>query len=220
MYNEATISDELTRIINLIRDEGYYYVEKSIISCEVSYDLPQDTLTTNPHTVSLEIIMKIPNNDNASRYLYKYTYQNVYFYTNHDASNSATFQYDTVRFHSKNKNDHTRYYFVTPRYPWMTKPIKDFHYGTLADAVFSKRDVPYSQTVRRRTSQAISQLDNFSYYSIEYKENEKLLTKTQNPWTLFRGFLLFLHNNKEYGPSTLRWASGTAGSGTFAFTRS
>lgn len=175
LYNEAIISNELTRIINLIRDEGYYYVEKSIISCEVSYDPPQDSLNTNPHTVSLEIIMKIPNNDNTSRYLYKYTYNNVYIFTNHSALNNLVQHYDTVRFHSRDKNDHTRYYFITPHYDWLEKPIQDFHYGTLANAIYSKRDVPYSQIVRRRSSQAISQLDNFSYYSIEFKENEKLL---------------------------------------------
>ena len=175
LYNEAIISNELTRIINLIRDEGYYYVEKSIISCEVSYDPPQDSLNTNPHTVSLEIIMKIPNNDNASRYLYKYTYNNVYIFTNHSSLNNLVQHYDTVRFHSRDKNDHTRYYFITPHYDWLEKPIRDFHYGTLANAIYSKRDVPYSQIVRRRSSQAISQLDNFSYYSIEFKENEKLL---------------------------------------------
>jgi len=175
MYNEDIISDELTRIINLIRDEGYYYVEKSIISCEVSYDPPQDSLNTNPHTVSLEIIMKIPSDDNASRYLYKYTYNNVYVYTNYSTLDNLIHHYDTVRFHSRDKNDHTRYYFITPHYDWLEKPIRDFHYGTLANAIYSKRDVPYSQIVRRRSSQAISQLDNFSYYSIEFKENEKML---------------------------------------------
>ena len=175
LYNEEIISDELTRIINLIRDEGYYYVEKSIISCEVSYDPPQDSLNTNPHTVSLEIIMKIPSNDNASRYLYKYTYNNVYVYTNYSALDNLIHHYDTVRFHSRDKNDHTRYYFITPHYDWLEKPIRDFHYGTLANAIYSKRDIPYSQIVRRRSSQAISQLDNFSYYSIEFKENEKML---------------------------------------------
>lgn len=171
LYNEATISDELTRLINLIRDEGYFYAEKSIISCEVSFDPPKDSMQVNPHTVSLEIVMKIPENENANRYLYKYTYRNVYVYTNYSSTNLATNVFDTVHFFSRNRKDSTRYIIITPHYPWMTKPLKDFHYGTLADAIFSKRGVPYSQTVRRRTSQAISQLDNFSYFSIEYKEN-------------------------------------------------
>ncbi len=179
LYNENVISNELSRIINLIRDEGYYYVEKSIISCEVSYDPPQDTLMQNPHTVSLEIVMKIPNSANASRYLYKYTFHNAYVFPNYSTNIGAVTHYDSVHFHTRNKNDHTRYVFITPHYNWLKKPIKDFHYGTLADAIFSKRGIPYSQVARRRTSQAIGQLDNFSYYSIEFKEAEKL-TDTVN----------------------------------------
>ena len=190
LYNETVISNELTRIINLIRDEGYYYVEKSIISCEVSYDPPQDSLNTNPHTVSLEIIMKIPSSDNASRYLYKYTYHNVYIFPNHSSINNFVQQYDTVSFHSRNKSDHTRYLFITPHYNWLEKPLKDFHYGTLADAIYSKRGIPYSQIVRRRSSQAIGQLDNFSYYSIEYKENEKLLDTVNRTGALDSYFYL------------------------------
>lgn len=179
LYNETIISNEMSRIINLIRDEGYYYVEKSIISCEVSYDPPLDTLEKNPHTVSLEFVMKIPKEANAAKYLYKYTYRSVYVFPNYSSTIGATSSYDTVSFHSRNKKDKTRYYFITPHYNWLTKPIKDFHYGTIADAIFSKRGVPYSQTVRRKSSQAIGQLDNFSYYSIEYKENEKF-TDTVN----------------------------------------
>ena len=68
-YNESVINDELTRIINLIRNEGYYYVEKSIIRCEVQYD-PPDSLGHDPKTVRLTIMMKIPQNENAARYLY------------------------------------------------------------------------------------------------------------------------------------------------------
>ncbi len=173
LYNETAISSELTRIINLIRDEGYYYVEKSIISCEVSYDPPTDSLFRNPHTVSLEIILNVPEDGNASRYLYKYTFRDVYVHTNHSATNIATTRNDTVRFYARGKSDSTLYRFVTPHYDWLSKPMKDFHYGTLAGAIFSRRGVPYSQTVRRRSSQALSQLDNFSYYSIEYREDER-----------------------------------------------
>lgn len=173
-YNEAIITEELSRIINLIRDEGYYYVEKSIISCEVTYDQPTDSALTNPHTVSLEIILKVPNTENAARYLYKYTYRYAYIYPNY-SNYTATLPQDTVSFHSRNRRDSTRYYIITPHFNWLDKPIKDFHYGTLADAVYSKRGVAYSQVVRRRSSQAINQLDNFSYYSIEYRENEKFL---------------------------------------------
>ena len=76
-YNENVINDELTRIINLIRDEGYFYVEKSIFRCEVSYD-PPDSLGNDPRSVNLTILLKIPQNENASRYLYKYYFNDIY----------------------------------------------------------------------------------------------------------------------------------------------
>lgn len=174
-YNETVISDELTRIINLIRDEGYYYVEKSIINCEVSYDDPADSLIPQPHSVSLDIIMKIPNTENASRYLYKYTYNNVYIFPDYNANGNYTTKYDTVVYATKAKNDSTHYFFITPHYDWLGHRIKDFHYTTLVNSVFSKKGVPYSQIVRRRSSQAIAQLDNFSYYNIEFIEDEKRL---------------------------------------------
>ena len=76
-YNEEIITNELTRIINLIRNEGYYYVEKSIIRCDVAYD-PVDSLGNDPRSVQLTIVMNIPQNENTSRYLYKYYFNNIY----------------------------------------------------------------------------------------------------------------------------------------------
>ena len=47
---------ELTRIINLIRNEGYYYVEKSIMRCNVEYD-PPDSSGVNPRSVNITILL-------------------------------------------------------------------------------------------------------------------------------------------------------------------
>ena len=69
-YNESLINHEFTRIINLIRDEGYFYVEKSIIKAEVSYD-PPDIVGNDPRSVNMSIVMRIPQNESASRYLCK-----------------------------------------------------------------------------------------------------------------------------------------------------
>lgn len=174
-YQESLITDELTRIINLIRDEGYYYVEKSIIRCEVSYDQPTDSLQDDPKTVSLEITMRIPENEVAARYLYKYYFDNVYIQTNFNSLNSTDIPYDTVVYSSKQKWDSTAYHFVTPHDDYSEDPIVDYHYKTIADALFSQKGVPYSQQARRKSSQALTQLDNFDYMSMFYKENESKL---------------------------------------------
>lgn len=173
-YNENTITAELTRLINLIRNEGYYYVEKSIIRCEVAYDMP-DSTGKAPSTISLEIIMKIPNKDNASRYLYKYSFDKVYFQTNYDANAPADQRYDTIHYESRVKKDSTEYYFITPHDETLFKPIQDFHYRTITDAVYSQHGIPYSQNVKRRSSQTLHQLDNFNYINVEFRENTHLL---------------------------------------------
>lgn len=174
-YQESLITDELTRIINLIRDEGYYYVEKSIIRCEVSYDLPADSLQEDPKTVSLEIILKIPENVNAARYLYKYYFDNVYVQTDFSAADPEDQKYDTVVYKAKQKWDSTEYHFITPDYDYLDEPVADFHYRTLTDAIYSQKGFPYSQAARRRSSLALTQLDNFDYTNIFYQENESKL---------------------------------------------
>lgn len=185
-YNENIISNELTRIVNLIKDEGYYYVEKSIIHCEVSYDQPADSTQPDPHSVSLEIILRIPNVENSARYLYKYTFRDVYVQTDYDATLSPTQPYDTVLY--KNKKDSTNYYFITPHYDELTSPIQDFKYKVIADAIHTHLGDNYSQEAKQHSSQALTQLDNFSFYNITYSENDDLDTnrKTGSLDTYFR----------------------------------
>lgn len=170
-YNESVINEEFTRIINLLRDEGYYYVEKSIIRGEVSYDTPADTTLPDPKTVTLDIFMKIPEGSNQSRYLYKYYFDNIYVQTNYDANAHPDQVYDTVMYQGRSKKDTTIYYFITPHEDGFDEPLVDFHYRTIANAIFTETAMPYSQVLKRRSSQAINQLDNFSYFQILYREN-------------------------------------------------
>ena len=188
-YNENVINEELTRIINLIRDEGYYYVEKSNIRCIVSYDEPVDSAGTDPKTVSLEILMKIPEHDNANRYLYKYYFNDVYIHTNYDATAPEGQLYDTVLYQAKFKFDSTRYYFITPHVADGYR-IKDFNYPVIASAISSRTGIPYSQYIRRNSSRALNQLDNFTYTSISYHEREDLLDTIQKIGYLDSYYLL------------------------------
>lgn len=188
-YNEHVINEELTRIINLIRNEGYYYVEKSNIRCVVSYDEPADSTAADPKTVSLEIVMKIPEQDKANRYLYKYHFNDVYIYTNYDASAPADQQYDTVLYQAKFKFDSTRYYFITPHVAQGYR-IKDFNYPVIASVIGSRAGTPYSQNIKTRSSRALNQLDNFSYINIFYREREDLLDSVKKEGYLDSYYLL------------------------------
>ena len=173
-YNETVINDELTRIINLIRDEGYYYVEKSLIRCEVQYDLP-DSLGVDPKSVNITVLMKIPESDNqGSRYLYKYYYNDVY--VNPDASPSGilTDICDTNYYQLKTRQDSANFYFIEERIDGeKLKPY--FSYKALSNAIFTRTGQPYSQMSRSRSSRALSSLDNFDYTNIQFRENDLLL---------------------------------------------
>lgn len=176
-YNESLITQEITRILDDIRNEGFYYVEKSIIRCAVSYDRPQDMTRTDTNSVSLEIILEIPEAANASKYLYKYYYNDVYIQTNYEANAAPGRTYDTLKYFSRIKSDSTHYYFITPHRDGAVEPLKDFHYRTLTEAVHSKKGMLYSQNIKRRSSQAFNRLDNFNYVKVEdYEDTSRLDT--------------------------------------------
>lgn len=171
-YNENVINDELTRIINLIRDEGYFYVEKSIIRCEVSYD-PPDSLGNDPRSVSLTITMNIPQNENASRYLYKYYFNDIYVDPDAQSYANRERDADTIFYLWRPNSDSVRFFFIEEKVDGKIKPY--FSYKTLADAIYSRTGQPYSQVVRSSSSRALNSLDNFQYISITFRENESLL---------------------------------------------
>ncbi|MCR4964787.1 MAG: outer membrane protein assembly factor [Bacteroidales bacterium] len=173
-YNENIINDELTRIINLIRNEGYFYVEKSNIRCVVSYDEPIDSTAEDPRTVSLEILMKTPDDANTSRYLYKYYFNDVYIHTNYNAAAGPEQKYDTILYQPKFKFDSTRYYFITPHQE-DGYVIKDFSYPVIASVIHSRTGICYSQNIKMQSSRALNLLDNFIYTSIAYREREDML---------------------------------------------
>ena len=172
-YNEEIINDELTRIINLIRNEGYYYVEKSIIRCDVMYD-PPDSNGVDPKTVSLTILINIPQGENASRYLYKYYFNDIYVNPDMPSLSVTDVVYDTTYYHWQTRRDSSQLFFVEERqYGKEQKPY--FSYKMLANALYTRSGQPYTQQSRDQSSRALNSLDNFDYINILFKENEALL---------------------------------------------
>ena len=172
-YNERLINEELTRIINLIRNEGYYYVEKSLIHCEVEYDSP-DSLGNDPKSVGITIMINIPKDANASRYLYKYYFNDVYVNPDAQSLTIGTPVYDTNYYQLKTRSDTANYYFIEERIGnRISKPY--FSYKVLSNAIYTRSGNPYTQQMRGLSSRALSSLDNFDYTSITFRENESLL---------------------------------------------
>jgi len=172
-YNESLINQEFTRIINLIRDEGYYYVEKSIIRGEVSYDSP-DSLGDDPRSVSLKIVMSIPQNENAARYLYRYYFKDNIVNPDVQTVNTEGLSFDTIYYHRVSKKDSCDIHFVETSYDG-NPPFRDFSYRILSNAIYTQSEQAYSQAARTRSSRALTSLDNFDYIGIIFKEDESML---------------------------------------------
>lgn len=174
-YDESLIMQEITRILDDIRNEGYYYGEKSLIDCTVSRDQPRDSARTGTNSVSLEIRLKVPNEANTSRYLYKYYFNDVYIQTNYDANAGAGQTYDTLCYLSHDRKDSTNYYFITPHQENAVEPLKDFHYRTIANAIYSKKGTPFSQHITHRSNQAFTRMDNFTFIKAIMEEDSSRL---------------------------------------------
>lgn len=172
-YNESLINQEFTRIINLIRDEGYYYVEKSIIRGEVTYD-PVDSLGNDPKSVTLSIVMAIPQNENASRYLYKYYFKDVYLNPDVQPVGTTGLAFDTVYYQRQTKYDTCGMHFVETSFnggPYE----KLFSYHILSNAIYSRTGQTYSQEARSHSSRVLNSLDIFDYINILFREDESML---------------------------------------------
>jgi outer membrane protein assembly factor BamA len=172
-YNESLINQEFTRIINLIRDEGFYYVEKSIIRAEVSYD-PPDSLGNEPRSVNMSIILNIPQNESATRYLCKYYFKDNYINPDAQPAGMENLTFDTVYYQRQNRFDSCGIYFIETSFDGVPSK-RPFSYRMLSNAIHSRNGQTYSQAVRSRSSRTLTNLDIFDYISIIFREDESLL---------------------------------------------
>lgn len=176
-YNADELLAEKSRIINAVRDKGYYYVPNEIVYFVVD-TLDKPLTKKGVRTLDLEIhvdMSRITNPEIADKMLYKYKFNNVYIYSNYDATLNDNERMDTVTFYRR-KSDPTRYFFITPKLePKERKnkrnPIKrDYRYRTLTDIMYTKREIPFSRYDVNRSFKRISDLKNFSYINIEFNE--------------------------------------------------
>lgn len=179
-YNAETLLSERERIVNNIRDNGYYYVSNDIVSFEI------DTLNTNDNidnkgnkTLKINVLVnfsKINNPEIQNKYAYKFYFNNVSIYPNYeplyDYSNNRGLRYIYHR-----KNDSTNYYILTENeelYPKdkKNKSIPDIRPRILTDNILTKKSLPYSQQLLTRSRKKLSDLKNFNYIDIVVQENE------------------------------------------------
>ena len=176
-YNADNLIAEQSRIVNHIRDNGYYYVSNDIVSFEI------DTLDAENHldakgnkTLSVRILVnfsKIKDKEIRERHAYKFYFNNVYIYPNYDITHN--YNQSATRLTYRKKKDETRYYIIsTPpdsNVSRKNKPIADIRPRILTDNILSKSGLPYSQSLISRSRSKLNGLKNFNYIDIEVVES-------------------------------------------------
>ena len=176
-YNADNLLAEQSRIVNNIRDNGYYYVSNDIVSFEI------DTLNSDQHldargnkTLRINILVnfsKIKDKEIRERHAYKFYFNNVYIYPNYNLTHN--YNQSSTRIIYRKKKDDTRYYIITiPPDSTVTrknKPIPDIRPRILTDNILSKNGLPYSQSLISRSRSKLNGLKNFNYIDIEVTES-------------------------------------------------
>lgn len=179
-YNAETLLAERERIVNNIRNNGYYYVSNDIVSFEI------DTLNRNDNPannqkkmLSINILInfsKIKDPDIQNQYAYKFYFNNVYIYPNYD----PLYDYNknsSIRHIYHRKKDSTLYYIVSMNEELFpkekkNKSIPDIRSRILADNILTKAETPYSQQLIMRSRKKLSDLKNFNFIDIQIAENK------------------------------------------------
>lgn len=176
-YNADNLLAEQSRIVNNIRDNGYYYVSNDIVSFEI------DTLDAENHrdskgnrTLSVRILInfsKIKDKEIRERHAYKFYFNNVYIYPNYDITHN--YNQSATRITYRKKKDDTRYYIITTpidsNASRKNRPIPDIRPRILTDNILSKSGLPYSQSLISRSRSKLNGLKNFNYIDIDVVES-------------------------------------------------
>lgn len=195
-YNADDLLSEQSRIVDHIRDNGYYYVSNDIVSYEI------DTLDADKHldkkgnkTLKVNILVnfsKIKDKEIREKHAYRYTFNNVYIYPNFNITHNYNQSKSDITY-KKRKDDSTRYHIITippdPTISRKNRPIRDIRPRILTDNILTKRGLPYSQSLVSRSRSKLNGLKNFNYIDIEVVESvsgRDTINKTGQLNTIYR----------------------------------
>lgn len=176
-YDEDLISEEIDRMVTLLRNEGYYYATPSLFYCEVDTIQSSKFLDEKGNkTLTLNFVMDTTNAQLVEKSLYKYFFEDVSVYPNYNVLIADTVSYDTTLFYTfRLKSDSTTYAFITPKiknkYRKNGKLKKDFKYRTLTDKIYSKKGTQFSEDLYSRSKKGLQDLNNFSAVDIVFTED-------------------------------------------------
>ena len=151
IYDATQLLREKDRIINSIRDKGYYHVPNNIVYFIID-TIQKENANNAKKLVDIEIkvdLSRITDTTIFEKMMYRYKFNNIYIYTNYDPSlNYATEPMDTITF-IRSKKDPTRYFFITSGRCKTEKRrlqvFSDYRYRTLSDVMYTKRGLLCSE---------------------------------------------------------------------------
>lgn len=178
IYDATQLLREKDRIINSIRDKGYYHVPNNIVYFIID-TIQKENANNAKKLVDIEIkvdLSRITDTTIFEKMMYRYKFNNIYIYTNYDPSlNYAAEPMDTITF-IRSKKDPTRYFFITPQSVRKTKKngdykfFRDYRYRTLSDVMYTKKEVSYARSNISRSYKRLNDLRNFRTINIECEE--------------------------------------------------
>jgi len=183
VYSEEALVAERARIVNKIREQGYFYANPEIVTFHVDTNNARQNLLSQKYP-SLSLTVKISFDELQDKSLEpkfknRYRFSNALIYTNYDLNFDKSIYLDTIPYLDfRNKSDSTLYEFVTiKKFKKRTKKlklVKDYNSRTIAGAIWMKRGDMYTQTAFERTFKKFRDLNNFTIINITYKEDEAL----------------------------------------------
>ncbi|MCR4827907.1 MAG: Stealth CR1 domain-containing protein [Bacteroidales bacterium] len=162
-YDQDKLAQERSRIIDKLRESGYFLASTDLVSYAVDSAFED-------HKLSIRLQLRNPvvtNSDGSSQAvaLRKFHVDNIYIYPNSSAATSgqgATF--DTTICTTKFRNWHTDYKFLTNQ-PMTLKP------KVIARSLFIFEGQTYRANNVERTYNSLLSLRNFKYINIEYTQS-------------------------------------------------
>lgn len=162
-YDQDKMDEERTRIIDRLRNEGYYHASTDLVSYLV------DTAFED-HKLTILMNIRNPRIAGANRQavatpLQKYRIDNIFIYPNTSASNSGLVSaYDTITvpMHFRNRTTEYRYLF---NQPMTLKP------SVINRALFLFHGQLYRPRNIDRTYSSLLSLRNFKYINTEFVES-------------------------------------------------
>jgi hypothetical protein len=183
MYKEDDLVAERNRIVNKIRDNGFFYATPDVVTFWIDTIQVFSNLSVKQNP-TVEITVKISFDDvidvsSIAKKRNRYKFNDVLIFTNYDLKFEKNVNLDTIPYYDfRNKSDSTLYEFVTikklKKKSNKLKLIKDYNSRTIVNAIWMKKSDLYTQTAYDRTRKKFSDLNNFTLINITYEENVAL----------------------------------------------